>query len=79
VPTFDIVDEVVDATSAGDAFLAATLTHLSESPAWPTDEAAVREAVRRGTAAGTIACADHGAMRAPPTREELERLMSANS
>jgi fructokinase len=78
VPIFEIV-EVVDATGAGDAFLAATLTHLSESPGWTQDEASVREAVRRGTAAGAMACTDFGAMRALPTREELERFMAVRS
>jgi len=78
LPRFE-VDKVVDATGAGDAFLAATLTHLSESPEWLFDEAVVREAVRRGTAAGALACTDYGAMRALPTREELERFMSVRS
>jgi fructokinase len=32
-PAFEI-EEIVDATGAGDAFLATTLTHLSESPGW---------------------------------------------
>ena len=78
LPRFEI-DKVVDATGAGDAFLAATLTHLSESPGWLSDEATVREAVRRGTAAGALACTDYGAMRALPTREELERFMTVRS
>jgi fructokinase len=78
LPRFEI-DKVVDATGAGDAFLAATLTHLSESPRALSDEAVVREAVRRGTAAGALACTDYGAMRALPTREELERFMSVRS
>jgi len=72
VPTFDIED-VVDATGAGDAFLAATLVHLSGEP---FDEERVREATRRGTAAGALACTDYGAMRALPTKEELERFMA---
>ncbi|MCA1717722.1 MAG: carbohydrate kinase [Actinobacteria bacterium] len=71
VPAFE-VDEILDATGAGDAFLAAALTHLSES-AW--DEENVREATRRGTVAGAIACTAYGAMSALPTREELERSM----
>jgi fructokinase len=75
LPRFDI-DKVVDATGAGDAFLAATLAHLSESPGWLSNEAVVREAVRRGTAAGALACTDYGAMRALPTGEELERFMA---
>jgi fructokinase len=76
--TFEI-ERVVDATGAGDAFLGATLTHLSESPEWLSDEERVREAVRRGTAAGALACTDYGAMRALPTREELERFMAVRS
>ena len=69
VPAFE-VDEILDATGAGDAFLAAALTHLSES-AW--DEENVREATRRGTVAGAIACTAYGAMSALPTRDELEQ------
>ena len=71
VPAFET--EVVDATGAGDAFLAATLVHLSEGSY--EDEADVREAVRRGTAAGALACTEYGAMTALPTRSELERFM----
>ena len=78
LPRFEI-DKVVDTTGAGDAFLAATLTHLSENPGWLSDEAVVREAVRRGTAAGALACTDYGATRALPTREELERFMTVRS
>ena len=78
LPSFGI-DEVVDATGAGDAFLAAVLVHLSGNPGWDSDEAAVREAVRRGTAAGALACTDFGAMRALPTREDLERFVTVRS
>ncbi|WP_047865535.1 carbohydrate kinase family protein [Rubrobacter aplysinae] len=75
LPGFE-VEQAVDATGAGDAFLAATLTHLSESGEWLAEDA-VRAAVRRGTAAGALACTAFGAMRALPTREELERFMRA--
>ncbi|HEX6708966.1 MAG TPA: carbohydrate kinase [Rubrobacter sp.] len=71
VPTFD-VGEVVDATGAGDAFLAAALVHLSGEP---FDEERVREATLRGCAAGALACRDYGAMSALPTKEELEQLV----
>ncbi len=74
VPAFEV--ESVDPTGAGDAFLAATLTHLSEGPAGSFDEDLVREAVRRGAAAGALACTDFGAMRALPTKEELESFMA---
>ncbi len=71
VPSFEI--EAVDATGAGDAFLAAVLVRLSEGE-W--DEAAVREAALRGTAAGSLACTGYGAMSALPTKDELERFMA---
>ena len=72
VPSFD-VDEIVDATGAGDAFFAATLVHLSDE-AWTEER--VREASLRGCAAGALACTDYGAMRALPTNDELESFMS---
>ncbi|MBD0280884.1 MAG: carbohydrate kinase [Thermoleophilaceae bacterium] len=78
VPAFPI-DEVVDTTGAGDAFLAGTLTHLAENPGWPEDEALVSEAVRRGTAAGALASTQFGAMKGLPTGDELERFMAVRS
>ena len=71
VPAFEV--EAVDATGAGDAFLAATIVHL-DGGEW--DEKRVREAVRRGTAAGALACMGYGAMGPLPTKEELERFMA---
>jgi fructokinase len=73
VPTFD-VGEIVDATGAGDAFLAAALVHLSDKP---LEEDRVHEATLMGCAAGALACTDYGAMRALPTKEELEQFMEA--
>jgi len=72
VPTFDI-GEAVDATGAGDAFLAAALVRLSDGP---LTEGRVREATLRGCAAGALACTAYGAMSALPTLDELERLIS---
>jgi len=74
VPTYDVGD-IVDATGAGDAFLAASLVHLSDHP---FDEERVREASLRGCAAGALACTDYGAMRALPTNDELEKFIEAN-
>ena len=71
VSTFDV--EVVDATGAGDAFLAATLVHLSDEP---FEEERVREAALRGCAAGALACTGYGAMSALPEKDELERFMA---
>jgi fructokinase len=74
VPAFEV--EVVDATGAGDAFFAAALVHLSGDPGYLSDEERVREATLRGSAAGALACRDYGAMRALPTKKELERFMA---
>ena len=64
--------EVLAPPGAGDAFLAASLVCLSGGE-WA--EKRVREAVRRGTAAGAIACTGYGAMGTLPTKDELERFM----
>ena len=74
VPTFD-VGKIVDATGAGDAFLAAALVHLSDES---FGEERVREATLRGCAAGALACTGYGAMGALPTKEELERFMETD-
>jgi fructokinase len=74
VPAFEV--EVVDATGAGDAFFAAALAYLSGDPGYLSDEERVREATLRGSAAGALACTDYGAMRALPTKDELERFMA---
>jgi fructokinase len=70
-PAYEV--EVVDATGAGDAFLAAALVHLSQGSL--ADEESVREAARRGNAAGALACTGFGAMTALPTREALKEFM----
>ena len=77
VPAFEV--EVVDATGAGDAFFAAALAHLSGDAGHLSDEERVHEAILRGSAAGALACTDYGAMRALPTRDELERFMAGGS
>lgn len=70
LPAFEV--ESVDPTGAGDAFLAGVLTHLADAD-WTED--LVREATRRGTAAGALACTSFGAMGPLPTKDELERFM----
>jgi fructokinase len=72
VPAFEV--EAVDATGAGDAFLAAVLVHLS-GETW--NEEAVREATVRGSAAGALACTGYGAMGPLPTKDELDRFMAS--
>jgi fructokinase len=77
-PAFE-PERVLDATGDGDAFLAATLTHLAETPGWREHEASVHEAVRRGTAAGAMACAEFGAMPGLPTRDKLDQFIAART
>ena len=77
-PAFE-PERVLDATGAGDAFLAATLVHLAETPGWREHEASVHEAVRRGTAAGAMACAEFGAMPGLPTRDKLDQFIAART
>jgi sugar/nucleoside kinase (ribokinase family) len=77
-PAFE-PERVLDATGAGDAFLAATLTHLAGTPGWREHEASVHEAVRRGTAAGAMACAEFGAMPGLPTRDKLDQFIAART
>ena len=58
-----------------ELLLAAALAYLSDDPAGPYEEERVREATHRGSAAGALACTDYGAMRALPTKDELERFL----
>lgn len=67
MPAFRV--EVTDSTGAGDAFNGALATALAGGAPLP-------EAVRRGTAAGALACTKLGVIPALPTAEELERLMA---
>lgn len=57
--------EVVDTTAAGDAFTAALAVALVEG-------GTLVEAVRFGSAAGTLACLTLGAQTAMPTREQVD-------
>jgi ribokinase len=67
-PAFPV--DVVDTTGAGDAFCAALAGALAEGRD-------LEDAVRRGAAAGALACRDIGARTALPTRAEVERLLGA--
>lgn len=64
--------KVVDATGAGDAFLAATLESLRRYRIGEPEESKLREAVERGAVAGALACTAVGAMTAAPRPAELE-------
>ena len=57
--------EVVDTTGAGDAFVGALTAALERG-------APMRDALRSGVAAGTLACALHGAQPSLPNRAAIE-------
>ncbi len=71
--------EAVDTTGAGDAFLAAALSHLADFSREDWSEERVRQAARRGTAAGSLACTGMGAMSTLSAKDELERFMAGES
>ncbi len=68
------VERVVDATGAGDAFLAALLVALSDNPR-DLDAHGVRAALRRAGVAGAITVTRHGAIPALPTAANLDAML----
>ena len=60
--------DVVDTTAAGDAFTAALTVALVEG-------CSLSDAVRFGSAAGTLACLTLGAQTAMPSRAELDQFL----
>jgi ribokinase len=67
-PAFPV--KAIDATAAGDAFVAALGLAMVQGATLP-------EAMRRGNAAGGLAASKSGAQPSLPTSEELEILLSA--
>jgi len=70
VPTYPIT--LVDTISAGDAYVAATLTGLCHG-----DSLAL--AAHRGSAAGALACTSKGSLSARFTLADLDRVIAAHS
>ena len=75
---------VVETTGAGDAFVGALLAEIVLRDATRGGFRAlvaddIAEVVRFACAAGAAACTEVGAMAALPTRDEVERLLDANS
>ncbi|HYZ60998.1 MAG TPA: PfkB family carbohydrate kinase [Acetobacteraceae bacterium] len=73
VPGFAV--PAVDATGAGDAFMAALLAGLIEAPDAPRNPASLDRICRFANAAGAIATTVRGAIPALPDREALDRLL----
>lgn len=77
VPGFDV--DAVDATGAGDAFVAGLLARLVEGDEWP-GQRALRElvdAVRFANAAAALSTTQVGAIPSLPRREAVEALLEA--
>lgn len=73
VPGFQV--EAIDATGAGDAFVAGFLSQLTQNPQLGQDEPALRQAVRWANAAGAITTTGRGAIPALPTPEMIQTLL----
>jgi fructokinase len=65
----------VDATGAGDAFMAGLIAGLLAAPAFPTEAATIAAACRFANAAGALATTGRGAIPSMPTRQAVEELM----
>ena len=63
--------EAVDATGAGDGFVAGLLQGLLADPATLQDEAGLRELCRFANAVGALATLERGAIPALPDREQV--------
>lgn len=71
------ITTAIDATGAGDAFMAALLANLPDHPA-RLDEAAIRPLLRLACAAGTLAVTRRGAIPGLPTAAELATFSAAS-
>ena len=60
---------VVDTTGAGDTFTGALAASLA-------DGLPLADAVRRGIAAGSLACTRHGAQPSIPTKAEIDAALA---
>ncbi len=75
VPGFPVT--AVDATGAGDAFMAGLLAGLIETPDAPDDPAELSRILRVANAAGAVTTLSRGAIPSLPDRAAIERLMRA--
>ena len=71
--------EAVDATGAGDAFVAALLAEIASMAPFPAildDPAALSRAIRFATAAGALATTAYGAIPSLPRRDAVDRILA---
>ena len=65
----------IDATGAGDAFMAGLIAGILASSSVPTDGAQISEICRFANAAGALATTGRGAIASMPTRHAVEELL----
>ena len=70
--------DAVDATGAGDGFVAGLLQGLLADPATFQDEARLRELCRFANAVGALATTARGAIPALPDREQVQRFLNSH-
>jgi fructokinase len=75
VETFTV--EAVDATGAGDGFVAGLLQGLLADPTLVQDEARLRELCRFANAVGALATTERGAISALPDRERVREFLNS--
>jgi fructokinase len=66
----------IDATGAGDAFVAGLLKGLLSQPAALNNESLLRDICRYANAVGALTTTQRGAIPAPPTAEQVERFLA---
>jgi fructokinase len=69
--------DAIDATGAGDAFVAGILQGLVRDPGVLRDEPRLRELCRFANAVAALATTERGAIPAMPTPDQVHRLLSA--
>ena len=77
VPGFPVT--AIDATGAGDAFMAGLIAGILGSPTFPTGAAEIAATCRFANAAGALATTGRGAIPSMPTRQAVEELMKQPS
>lgn len=70
--------EAVDATGAGDGFVAGLLQGVLTDPAIVQDEARLREVCRFANAVGALATTQRGAIPALPNREQVREFLNTH-
>ncbi|KPL85257.1 PfkB family carbohydrate kinase [Herpetosiphon geysericola] len=69
--------QAIDATGAGDSFVACLLAQLIQQPALANDQADFEHALQRASIAGALATLVRGAIPGLPTAEQIEQFLRA--